>query len=237
MATRPARRSARNAPSRARRRASGAPPRTAIVWCALVGAMTMAGGLLLVVDGGRASPLGGMRLPSATALMAVSGPRSLEAVLSVDGGLDRERWLSIMVHHSGSAYGTAESLEREHLSMGLRGLGHHFVIGNGNGMGNGEVFVGQRWLKQQPGAHAAGDHARADWFNRHAISICLVGDGNRRGFTEAQIRRLVELVSTLSGELGIPGERIVLHSDESDLPDPGVGFPAAAFREMVAGLE
>lgn len=199
--------------------------------------MTMVGGLLLLVDSGRASPLDGMRLPSATALMAVSGPRSVEAVLETRQPLDRERWMAIMVHHSGAAYGTAESIEAQHRSMGLRGLGHHFVIGNGNGMGNGELFVGHRWLEQLPGAHAAGEHERADWYNRHAISICLVGDGNRREFTQAQITRLMEVVSMLSAELGIPGDRIVLHSDESDVSDPGARFPAAGFREMVAGLE
>ena len=220
-----------------RSRLGATPPRSAIVWGVLVGAMTTVGGVLLMVDGGRRSPLDGMRLPSATALLAVSGPRSVEAVLDTRHPLDRERWQAIMVHHSGRAYGTAESIEAQHRAMGLRGLGHHFVIGNGNGLGDGELFVGRRWLEQLPGAHAAGDHARADWFNRHSISICLVGDGNRRGFTEAQVTRLLEVVSALADELGIPADRIVLHSDEADVADPGVRFPAATFREMVGGLE
>lgn len=207
------------------------------MWGALVGAMTIVGGGLLLLDGGHRSGLDGLSLPSATALMALSGPRSMEAVLETREPLDRERWLGIMVHHSGSAYGTPATLDREHRAMGLRGLGHHFVIGNGNGMGDGEVHVGARWLDQQPGAHAAGEHERADWSNRHAISICLVGDGNRREFTDAQITRLLELVSTLAAEFGIPTDRIVLSSDESDAADPGVRFPAAAFREMVGGLE
>lgn len=207
------------------------------MWAALIGAMTFVGGGLLVLDGGKRSALDGLRLPSSTALMAVSGPGTMERVLETRETVDRERWLGIMVHHSGSAFGTPESIEREHRGLGLRRLGHHFLIGNGNGMGDGEVHVGGRWLDQQPGAHAAGEHERAQWANLHAVSICLVGDGNRRGFTEAQFSRLTELVEVLSRELGIPAERIVLHSDESDAADPGVRFPAAAFREMVAGLD
>jgi N-acetyl-anhydromuramyl-L-alanine amidase AmpD len=199
--------------------------------------MTFVGGGLLVLDGGKRASLDGLRLPSATALMAVSGPASMERVLETREPLDRARWLSVMVHHSGAAFGTPEALEREHRAMGLRRLGHHFVIGNGNGMGDGEVHVGARWLDQQPGAHAAGESQRAAWSNQHAISICLVGDGNRRGFTDAQIQRLMELASLLASELGIPQDQIVLHSDESDVADPGVRFPAAAFREMVGGME
>lgn len=237
MATRRhARRSARS-DSRRSRAGSAVPPRAAIVWMSLVGAMTTVGGGLLLLDGGRRSPLDGVRLPAATALMAVSTPRSLEGVLETREPLDRDRWLAIMVHHSGAAFGTPQSLEREHRAMGLRGLGHHFVIGNGNGMGDAEVFVGYRWLDQLPGAHAAGDHEVADWHNRHAISICLVGDGNRRGFTPAQLQRLVDLVGTLARDLRIPTANIVLHSDASEVSDPGVAFPAAAFREMVAGLD
>ncbi len=199
--------------------------------------MTLVGGGLLVLDGGKRASLDGLRLPSATALMAVSGPGSMERVLATREPLNRGRWLSIMVHHSGAAFGTPETLDREHRAIGLRSLGHHFVIGNGNGMGDGEVHAGLRWLDQQPGAHAAGESERAAWANQHAISICLVGDGNRRGFTEAQIQRLLELVSLLARELDISADQILLHSDESDVADPGVRFPAAAFREMVAALD
>lgn len=223
--------------ARSSQRRSAKPPRSAIVWASLIASMTGAGGLLLALDGGGRSPLDGMRLPGASALMAVNRPRSIEAVLATREPLDRERWLSIMVHHSGAAFGTAESLERDARAIGLRGLGHHFVIGNGNGMGDGEVFVGRRWLEQAPGAHAVGEPERADWYNRHAISICLVGDGNRREFTQAQMQRLAELVLTLARELRIPPEQVLLHSDTTGVPDPGVRFPAAAFRELAAGLD
>ena len=66
-----------------------------------------------------------------------------------------------MIHQSGSAYGKPSTIEAEHVAQNLRGLGHHFVIGNGSGMDDGEVHVGYRWLDQLPGAHAAGTEAAA----------------------------------------------------------------------------
>ncbi len=45
------------------------------------------------------------------------------------------------------------------------------------------------------GAHTAGEHG--DWYNRNAIGICLVGDGDRREFTPAQIARLLQTVHAL----------------------------------------
>ncbi|MCA9287470.1 MAG: hypothetical protein KDA05_02730, partial [Phycisphaerales bacterium] len=67
--------------ARGSQRRSAKPPRSAIVWGALIASMTGAGGLLLALDGGGRSPLDGMSLPGASALMAVNRPRSIEAVL------------------------------------------------------------------------------------------------------------------------------------------------------------
>lgn len=211
---------------------SGVSRRTIVVWSSLVAAMTCVGGLLMVVDGGRGPGLDGLKLPPMIAPSA--GPSSVEAVFSTRQSLDRERWLSIVVHHSGSPYGSPESISAAHRALNLRGLGYHFVIGNGNGLGDGEIYAGFRWMDQLPGAHAAGD--RAEWYNQHSIGICLVGDGNRRGFSGAQLQRLAQLVSALSRELDIPEDRIVLHSDIASTRDPGRYFPAAAFREQVALL-
>jgi N-acetylmuramoyl-L-alanine amidase len=128
--------------------------------------------------------------------------------------------------------GTPESLDDQARAAGLKGLGYHFVIGNGNGMDDGRIHVGSRWLNQLPGAHAAGRDA--DWHNQHSIAICLVGDGNRGQFTETQMRRLVQLVDTLTRELNIPRDKVLLHSVIARTTDPGRLFPEAAFREELA---
>jgi len=203
--------------------------RTRVVWCALVLSMLGGSGLLVALDGGRRGALDGMALP---ALAASGAPVSLESIFETRAGLERARWRAIVIHHAATPYATPESLDRAHREIGLQSLGHHFVIGNGNGMGDGEVHLSERWLDQHPGAHAAGRNA--DWYDRHSIGICLVGHGDRRPFTRAQIQRLAQLVVALARELDIPAENVLLHSDIAPTTDPGWHFPEAAFRELVA---
>jgi hypothetical protein len=215
-----------------RSRAPKAPPlsqRTQIVWGALVGTMTVAGGLLWLLDSGPAPRLDGLALRP---LVAAAGPSSIEAIFQTRAPLDRSRWKSIVIHASGSPVGSPGTISAEHKAMRLSGLGYQFVIGNGRGMDDGELHVGYRWLDQLPGAHAAGP--RADWYNEHSIGICLVGNGERQGFTDAQVRRLVQVTAALARQLGIPKDSIVLHSDLARTDDPGRFFPAAAFREGLA---
>lgn len=199
--------------------------RTRVVWASLLGAMTVVGGGLVLSDGrpGGAPP----------ALVGFDGPgaASIEDVLRTRAPLDRERWTGIVIHHSGSVNGSPGSIAREHESQGLRGLGHHFVIGNGRGAEDGEIHVGYRWDQQLPGAHTLGP--AGELHNRRSVGICLVGDGERRTFTDAQLARLVQLVSTLQRELGIADDAVLLHREVSSTPSPGRLFPAGAFR---AGL-
>lgn len=202
--------------------------RTKIVWAALLISMTGCAGLLMLNSGGAGASLKGLTL---TPLVASGVPASIEGVFETRVPLDQPRWRSIVIHHSRSPYGSPDSLDREHRAMNLRGLGYHFVIGNGNGMGDGEIHVGSRWLDQQTGAHAGG--ARADWYDSHSIGICLVGNGDRRPFSRAQITRLVQLTIALARRLDIPADAIELHSDIAPTSDPGWYFPEAAFREQL----
>lgn len=204
--------------------------RAGVVWCALIGSMTTAAGLLMLLDPGAAPRTDGLSLAP---LMASSGVApKIEAVLETRAPLDHQRWQAIVIHHSGSPIGRPEDLDAEARRMNLKGLGYHFVIGNGRRMADGEIHVGYRWMDQAPGAHAAGDNA--EWYNLHAIGICLIGDGEREAFTDEQLRRLVDLVNTLAREFKIPRDRILLHSDIAPAADPGQLFPAALFHEQVA---
>lgn len=212
---------AANAQTRVGRRAK-------LVWASLVGSMTAVTALLLVLDRGVPTRMDGLALP---AMAATRSSVSIEAVFQTRVPVTEGRWLAIVIDHTGSPFGTPQSIDEEHKAMGLRGLGFDFVIGNGQGMGDGEIHVSERWLEQQPGAHTAGPDG--DWYNRNAIGIALVGDGSRRAFSDAQITRLRDLLSALSREYGIPPERIVLHSDVAPVAGPGRYFPAAALREQV----
>ncbi|MBX3364678.1 MAG: N-acetylmuramoyl-L-alanine amidase [Phycisphaeraceae bacterium] len=231
--TRSSPKAARRKPSSRRRtaRQKGVSARTKVVWGSLLAAMTGGAGMLFMLEGAGMPRLDGMALP---ALAATSGPASVEGIFRTRTDLDRARWKAIVIHHTGAPFGTPESIDAAHRELGLRGLGHHFVIGNGSGLGDGEIHAGYRWLDQLPGAHALGE--QAEWFDRHSLSICLVGDGDRRQFTRAQILRTSQLVMTLARELDIPPDRIYLQKELAPVTDPGFHFPEGVFREMLAGL-
>ncbi len=115
-------------------------------------------------------------------------------------------------------------------------LGYHFVIGNGNQMGNGVIHVGERWIRQVAGWHAVGPNA--DFYNDHAIAICLVGNGERREFTDRQIGQLIGLVRRLQRELDIPASAIRLHRDVAGAltSSPGRHFPTAVLDQQLSSL-
>jgi len=205
--------------------------RSRVVWGAFLGAMTTVGGFFWMVQGGPTPRLDGLALP---AMVAAAGPSSIEAVFRTTAPIEDKRWQAIVIHHSGSPFGTPATIEAQHRAMNIDGLGHHFIIGNGSGLPDGEIRVGYRWQDQLPGAHVSGP--QGDWYNRNAISICLVGDGRRRPYTDQQLRRLVQLVSAMSERLGIPADHVYLHSDLTQTDDPGRFFPEAAFREQLARL-
>lgn len=190
--------------------------------------MTGVGALLLAVDGKQAPRSDGLSLP----LLAAAEPAGVDAIFATRAPIDHAGWTGIVLHHSGSPYGTPASLATEHEALNFRGLGHHFVIGNGNGMADGELNVGYRWLDQLPGAHAAG--AKGDEHNLHSISICLVGDGDRAPFTGAQLKRLSQLLAALQRELNVPRDRVFLHRDIAATRDPGAFFPEADIRRSLA---
>lgn len=191
--------------------------------------MTVVGAGLSAMTSTGATGLEGATL---SPLASLSGPSTIESIYRTNAPIEDHRWLSIVIHHSGSPAGSPATIDERHRAMGLAGLGYHFVIGNGVGMGDGEIHVGRRWLDQLPGAHVAG--AQGDAYNRTSIGICLVGNGDRRRFTDAQIQRLAELTSSLTHQLGIPADRVLLHSDLASTRSPGAFFPEARFRELIA---
>ncbi|MBL1219164.1 MAG: N-acetylmuramoyl-L-alanine amidase [Planctomycetes bacterium] len=196
-----------------------------VVWVSFAITMTIVGGFLVITDPAPAPPL------SSFAAMDVS-QASPRTVFDTAVDVQREdRWLDIVIHDSGLAHGSVEAMAREHQARGLHGLGYHFLIGNGNGMGDGELHVGYRWNEQLAGAHALGP--QANQLNQHAIGICLIGNGNRRPFTQAQIDRLLRLVVGLQKELGIPLDHVRLHRDvTSGVNSPGRLFPTDFFLRL-----
>ncbi len=148
--------------------------------------------------------------------------------------LDRRRWSAIVIHHSGTPGGDSASIERRHLQDGLTGLGYHFIIGNGQGLDDGQVAVGYRWDRQLAGAHVARSASKnAGFYNEHAVAICLIGNGERRAFTERQIHELVVLVRQLQASLGIPASEVHLHSSLSGVTSPGQFFAVSDLMDQI----
>lgn len=217
--------------------------RTRIVWAAFAASMTLATGLLILGDDGaprgivaagqgrldsvRSTSLGGLF----GGLTGAGRAASDDPIEPRETALDQERWTGIVIHHSGTPAGDAESIERQHLSYGYASLGYHFVIGNGHGLGDGVVFVGPRWNRQQAGAHVSGPRSEA--LNERTVGICLVGNGDRRTFSERQMRELVALVRRLQEALDIPASAVQLHGDLAAVSSPGRLFPSAEFEAQL----
>jgi hypothetical protein len=201
--------------------------RTQIVWVAFFFAIPCA---LFVLQLGSNDIQNGILL---TKLSPVNERPEQDMVAVV--GEDANRWNTIVIHHLGQPGGSPEFLDRSHRNSGLSGLGYHFLIGNGNGFGDGTVHVGYRWLDQVAGAKPVGVDT-SQW-NDGTISICLVGNGNRRPFTDQQLVHLSHLVQRLQVDLSIPPSRVLLaHEVGGSIASPGKYFAEAQFKSQLLDI-
>ena len=142
----------------------------------------------------------------------------------VQGG----RWQTIVVHHAAVDEGSVKSLDRYHREQRHmeNGLAYHFLIGNGNGMGDGEIAVGNRWKKQLDGGHL---HSEAQ--NKIALGICLIGDFDKHPPTEKQMRSLENLVRALMQRCQLDAGAVKTHQQINLVHTqcPGSKFPTRAF--------
>lgn len=142
------------------------------------------------------------------------------------------RWKHIVIHHSGVSTGTVRGMdqyhrERRHME---NGLAYHFVIGNGNGMGDGSVAVGRRWTSQLDGGHLASEAQ-----NRIAIGICLVGNFDRQPPTARQMQSLRALVASLRTRCQLPVSAVKTHQEINVIGTrcPGTKFPTRSFKNSL----
>lgn len=138
------------------------------------------------------------------------------------------RWKYIVIHHAAVDEGSAKSLDRYHREVRRmeNGLAYHFLIGNGNGMKDGEIAVGNRWKKQLDGGHL---HSEAQ--NKIALGICLIGDFEKRPPTAQQMRSLEALVRTLMGRCQLETSAVKTHQQINVVGTrcPGSKFPTRSF--------
>ncbi|MFV0444077.1 MAG: N-acetylmuramoyl-L-alanine amidase [Planctomycetaceae bacterium] len=144
---------------------------------------------------------------------------------------EERSWKFIVLHHSAAENGSVETIDTAHRQrldangVPWRGIGYHFVIGNGHGMDDGEIRSTFRWREQCEGAHAG-----VTQFNQHGIGICLIGNFEERNPTPAQLMSLMRLVQVLRQEYGIEDTAILAHRDIKPTACPGGQFPLARIR-------
>jgi LysM repeat protein len=143
-------------------------------------------------------------------------------------GVTAGKWKHIVIHHSGTYMGTVKGMDRFHREERHmeNGLAYHFVIGNGKGMGDGEIAVGNRWIEQLNGGHL-----RSEELNAVSIGICLVGDFEHGRPTAQQMDSLRALIHDLLGRCKLGADSICTHQQINTLYTrcPGRHFPTKAF--------
>jgi hypothetical protein len=143
-------------------------------------------------------------------------------------------WRYIVLHHSASAAGNYDEIDREHRKLlGYDGCGYHFIIGNGHGSDDGQIEVAQRWNNQKQGVHCR--NARSHDVDEYGIGICLVGDLDKQAPTPRQIAATRALVAYLSQRYRIETDHVSTHAHLAATPTvcPGKFFPAT----MMAGTK
>lgn len=144
-------------------------------------------------------------------------------------------WKYIVLHHTATDSGDVQSIHEAHLKNKDKngkpwlGIGYHFVIGNGNGMGDGDIEPTFRWREQMHGAHAG-----VGEYNQQGIGVVLVGNFESHPPTSSQLRAVKQLVTTLSAQYGVTGDRVIGHSDVKATECPGHYFPLTEVRASVA---
>jgi hypothetical protein len=138
------------------------------------------------------------------------------------GGIRRGLWNVIVVHHSANTVDTPESMDNYHRNVKHwnKGLGYHFVIGNGVNTPDGQITVGPRWKSQCEGAHCRSKSGtffgvwRPDnYFNEHGVGICLIGNFENGRPTRKQLASLERLIAFLCSNTGISPSRVYGHGE------------------------
>lgn len=141
-------------------------------------------------------------------------------------------WEFIIIHHSATSVGSAEMFDATHRARGMvNGLAYDFVIDNGSeGMPDGFIETGSRWVKQIPGGHC-----RQQEINERGIGICLVGNFTDGQPSEKQMAALVVLIRGLQHQFHIKDENIIGHGEVVGefSQCPGGEFPWEELRRQL----
>jgi len=149
------------------------------------------------------------------------------------------RWRYIVIHHSAGDFATIEFLQEVHRVRQsgdpVDAIPYHYVIGNGNGLGMGEVASDWRGELDVWGAHVSGNNSAKNFLG---LGICLVGNFEEGEVPEAQFEALVELTRSLMQRYQIPPDNVLGHGliEGERTKCPGRNFPMQRLRSAIASL-
>lgn len=128
----------------------------------------------------------------------------------------------IVVHHSATTSGTAESYARYHVdTRGWPGIGYHFVIDQ-------DGTINQtNWLETV--SYHTGNN------NTSSIGICLTGNFDIQQPFPAQMASLNALISHLKNQLG-QNLQVYGHRDYSTKTCPGNNIALSSYNPNIAGI-
>lgn len=138
----------------------------------------------------------------------------------------------IIIHHSATAQGDAETFRRNHKAKGWRDVGYHYVVSNGTYKPDGLVETGRTEAEN-------GAHCDADRMNSRSIGICLVGNFDVDKPTAAQMTSLEKLCRDIMTRHKIHVSKVLGHGEVKGAATncPGKNFDMAAFRKRLEGEE
>jgi len=138
------------------------------------------------------------------------------------------RWKYVVIHHSGVDQGDLKSIDRYHkVERHMEhGLAYHFLIGNGHGMRDGEIAIGDRWREQLDGGHL---HSEAQ--NKIALGVCLIGNFDQSKPTARQMQSLNALTEALLLRCKLSTSAVKTHQQINVVKTrcPGTHFPTRSF--------
>lgn len=156
---------------------------------------------------------------------------------ALGGACWTRRWRYIVVHHSAGAYGDIELLQRVHRERQpgdpIDAIPYHYVIGNGRGLGVGEVASDWRRSLHLWGAHVSARNRARNFFG---IGVCVIGNLEEHEMPARQFEALVALTRALMSRYRIPARNVTGHgliAGESTRC-PGRNFPLREFRAAIA---
>ena len=148
-----------------------------------------------------------------------------------------ERWRYIVIHHSAGDYGSIEFLQRVHRDRQpgdpIDAIPYHFVIGNGNGLGMGEIASDWRRDMNIWGTHVSGNNKARNFLG---LGICLIGNYELNDVPDPQFKAAVSLTRMLMNRYEIPIENVGFHGriEGESSQCPGHRFPVDRFRRAIA---